>query len=132
MKILHFDDFHTTLTHPPPPKAYNFSHLKGTHNAPIGTIFPKILHLSHPTPSPLRLSCIPAKPKTYYAKEKLNTILFTFLLMNSLGKQAVSPGSIEIITLSFLVYVFKTHKNFSLHFFFKNGQVQYSFENKLI
>ena len=39
--------------------------------------------------------------------------------MNSLGKQAVSPGSIEIITLSFLVYVFKTHKNFSLHFFFK-------------
>ena len=39
--------------------------------------------------------------------------------MNSLGKQAVSPGSIEIITLSFLVYVFKTHKNFSLHFFLK-------------
>ena len=98
----------------------------------LALFFQKFFNLSHPTPSPLRLSCIPAKPKTYYAKEKLNTILFTFLLMNSLGKQAVSPGSIEIITLSFLVYVFKTHKNFSLHFFLKNGQVKYSFENKLI
>ena len=79
----------------------------------LALFFPKILHLSHPTQSPLRLSCIPAKPKTYYAKEKLNAILFTFLLMNSLGKQAVSPGSIEIITLSFLVYVFKTHSPYS-------------------
>ena len=80
----------------PPPKAYNLNHLKGTHNAPIG----EILHFWHPTPpSPLWLSCIPAKPKTYYAKEKLNILMFTFLLMNSLGKQAASQGSIEITTL---------------------------------
>ena len=122
----------------PPPIAYNLSHLKGTHNAPIGTIFSKnssspAPYPPPPPPSPLWPSCIPAKPKTYYAKEKLNILMFTFLLMNSLGKQAASPGSIEIITL----YVFflrriviSNHKNFLLHLFEKNGQVQYSFENK--
>ena len=84
----------------PPPKAFNLSHLKGTHNAPIGTIFSKNSSSPAPyPPSPLWLSCIPAKPKTYYAKEKLNILMFTFLLMNSLGKQAASQGSIEIITL---------------------------------
>ena len=54
----------------------------------LALFFPKILHLL--PPSPLWLSCIPAKPKTYYAKEKLNILMFTFLLMNSLGKQAAS------------------------------------------
>ena len=82
-------------------------------------------------PSPLRLSCIPAEPKTYYAKEKLNILLFTFLLKNSQRKQAANSGSIEIITLYvFLRHTVSTHKNFSLHLFLKNGQVQYSFENK--
>ena len=79
-------------------------------------------------PSPLRLSCI---TKTYYAKENLNILLFTFLLMNSLRKHAASPGSIEIITLCvFLRQTVSTHKNFSLHLFLKNRQVQYFFENK--
>ena len=49
----------------------------------LALLFPKILHLLHV----VWLSCIPAKPKTYYAKEKLNILMFTFLLMNSLGKQ---------------------------------------------
>ena len=34
----------------PPPKAYNLSYLKGTHNAPIGTIFSK--NSSSPTSYP--------------------------------------------------------------------------------
>ena len=45
--------------------------------------------------------------------------------------QTGSPGSIEIITLYvFLRRTVSTHKNFSLHLFLKNGQVQYFFENK--
>ena len=103
----------------PPLKAYNLSHLKVTNNASNGTIFFKKSFISRTLPpSPLWLSCIPAKPKTYYAKEKLNILLFTFLLMNSLGKQAASPGSIEIITLYVILRrTVSTHKNFSLHLF---------------
>ena len=41
-----------------------------------------------------------------YAKEEFIFLLFTFLLMNGLGKQAVSPGSIKQRLCCFLVYVF--------------------------
>ena len=111
----------------PPPKAYNLSYLKGTHNAPIGTIFSK--NSSSPASYPHPHCGLVVQPKP--TKEKLNILLFTFLLMNSLRKHAASPGSIEIITLYvFLRRTVSTHKNFSLHLFLKNGQVQYFFENK--
>ena len=81
-----------------------------TRNAPIGTsFFPKFFIYRIQPPSPLRLSYIPAKHKAYYAKEKFIILMFTFLLMNSLGKQAVSQGSIKQrveMALSFLVVCF--------------------------
>ena len=57
--------------------------------------------------------------------------------MNSLGKQAVSTGSINQrveIALLFLLCVFKTNSQYSLKSlitpFLQNGRVLYSFENK--
>ena len=58
--------------------------------------------------------------------------------MNSLGKQAVRPGSInqhvEISSLFLFVYVFKTNSQYSLKFlvttFLQNGRVLYFYENK--
>ena len=66
------------ITHWPPPKVYK-SRRNGTQNAAIGTLFPK------PTlPSPHYVCCIPAKPKTYYAKKTFKFIIFTigFLVYN--------------------------------------------------
>ena len=58
--------------------------------------------------------------------------------MNSLGKQAVSTGSInqrvEIALLFLCVCFYKTNSQYSLKFlctpFLQNGRVLYSFENK--
>ena len=70
------------------------------------------------------ICCIPAKPKTYYAKRNSNSLslLFAFLLMNSLGKQAVSPGSInqcvEIALLFLCVYIKSVLLKISRYSFF--------------
>ena len=68
------------------------SHHNGTWNAAIGTLFPKPTpHL--PTASVVFLQN--QKPTMPKRNSKSLSLLFAFLLMNSLGKQAVSIGSIN-------------------------------------
>ena len=80
--ILYFDDFHSTPHSLTPSQSVQQSPKWDT-NAEIVTLFPK------PTPH----LPTPAKPKTYYAKKKSNSVslLFAFLLMNSQEKTSSKP-----------------------------------------
>ena len=115
-----------TVTHPTPTKACK-SNKKGTQNAPIGTMFFKKTASSAP-PSPVALlySC---KTQNLLCQREINylILLFAFLLMNSLGKQAVSLCSIKQpveIALSFVGVCFQDQQSVLLKislysFFFK-------------
>ena len=75
--FLYFDDFHSSPHSLTPSQSFQKSPKWDTESsAEICTLFPE------PTPpSPHCICCIPAKPKTYYARKKFKFIIFTICFL---------------------------------------------------
>ena len=126
--ILYYDDLQSTphsLTHS---KCVQKSPKWNTECCNFGTLFPK------PTPlSPHCVCCILQNQKPTMPKRNSNSLSSLFAFLNSLGKEALRPGSINhsVETALLFLCVFKTNNPYSLQFlgtpFLQNGQVLYCF-----